>query len=510
MIDQVKHRGVGRRLTAFWNLIFSYSSVGISLIRNIIFVPVYLYFIEFEEYGTWLATGAVLAQLFATDLGLNAVVVQRASKFHGKDIKQLGQVMGTGILSGVFIALVVTALLSLITPLLPSFIQMSGDIQERVLACFVIIIIANALGLLANIATGLLKSIQQPVQAGWILLISDIASIVFTLIMLVYGYGLYAIAYSLLIRSLVQVALGFTILWLYIKKKKIRINLSFVEMKEQFRNSGFVLITTISMRVMTRADAFFVGCFFGPQLAGIYSLSLRAYETVAMLIGQIGYSLSPSLANLFGTGNETRVKDVIVKVILIMSIISAIALGGVASLNHAFVDLWVGEIYFIGVLVNLMIGFAWLLNSIGGVAYDSLVAKADYKYISNVFFISAFVYLLIVLNGLAYGVWVLPAAMIICTLIWSIFFWLRLQSAFRFNKDQLRLMGYSVLISIFTFGLTYSLWFSFPNHVENWLQFVLSMLMFVMVSLVFYGFLNRAGIKVLQQEVLLTVNKNNA
>lgn len=510
MVDSEVYSGVGRRLTAFWNLIFSYSSVGISLIRNIVFVPIYLYFIEFEEYGSWLATGAVLAQLFITDLGLNAVIIQRASRHHGHDTSRLGCVIGTGFLSGLLIAVSVTTLLLLCAPFLSSFIQMSPDIEKRVLECFIIVIIANGLAIIANIATGLLKSIQQPVQAGWVLLVSDVLSIVFTLVLLLYGYGLYAIAVALLLRSLAQVFMGFYILWFFIKNKNIHISISIAEMKDQFRNSGFVLISTISMRVMTRADAFFVGCFFGPQLAGVYSLSLRAFETMAMLIGQIGYSMSPSLANLFGSENQGRIKEIVVKLILIMTILSAIALGGVASLNNAFVKLWVGEEYFIGLLVNLLIGFAWFLNSISGVAYDSLIAKADYKYISKTFFISAILYLAIVLNGMDYGVWVLPLAMIISSLICTSSFWLRLHYSLNFDFIQLKMMSYSVFSGVSTFVLTYALCFKVSGLIDSWLQFIGSMLLFIFVSMVSYILLNRDGIKILHQEALLTYRKINA
>src|SRR5215470_8368905 len=103
---------MGRRRTAAWNVVFGYAQIGVTIARNVLLVPLYLRFVDVTEYGAWLATAGVLAQLFVSDFGLTATVIQRAATaFGGGDKRVLGRAVG----SSLSVSLLLGALLTLIS-----------------------------------------------------------------------------------------------------------------------------------------------------------------------------------------------------------------------------------------------------------------------------------------------------------------------------------------------------------------------------------------------------------
>jgi hypothetical protein len=136
-----------RRRNAFWGVVFGYCSVAMSLVRNIILVPVYLRSIGLPEYGAWLATGGALALLLVNDFGLAGVVTQRASAAIGAGELQLfGRLSGSATGIGVVVALFLTGISLACLPLLNSLGALPAPQQKDVLHCYVLAVSANAAG----------------------------------------------------------------------------------------------------------------------------------------------------------------------------------------------------------------------------------------------------------------------------------------------------------------------------------------------------------------------------
>src|SRR6266478_2793228 len=172
----------GRRRSATLAVLFGYASLLISLARNILFVPIYLHNIPLAEYGAWLATGGALALILINDFGLSGVVIQKISlNFGAGDFEALGSLAGS-------------ALSLACVPYLPGLQSLDPLQKHAVVNCFLIAVAANTLGLVATTTMSVIRSLQMAVAAGSIVLAADIANVTVTLLGLLYGNGLYAIA----------------------------------------------------------------------------------------------------------------------------------------------------------------------------------------------------------------------------------------------------------------------------------------------------------------------------
>src|SRR5271170_5417397 len=126
-----------RRRSAFLSMFFGYSSLTISLARNILLVPIYLHSIPLAEYGAWLATGGALALMLINDYGLSGVVTQRMSAHYGAgDFASLGRLAGSALAIGTLLAIALSLLSLRWVPLLPGLKTLSPSQAHTVLVCF--------------------------------------------------------------------------------------------------------------------------------------------------------------------------------------------------------------------------------------------------------------------------------------------------------------------------------------------------------------------------------------
>jgi O-antigen/teichoic acid export membrane protein len=416
-----------RRRTVIFGMLFGYSSILIGLARNVLFVPIYLQSISLPEYGAWLATGGALALLLVNDFGLAGVVTQKISAaLGGGDLAKLGSLAGSAFGIGIVMAAGLTALTLLFVPFLPG-LQTLGDVQQHaVVQCFVIAVAANAAGVIGATGISVIRSLQNPVAAGCIVLAADIANVGVTLIGLFRGAGLYAIAGGMAVRAaILALAAPLAVAIICTRELHIRIRLSWPSVRELLGDSSRFFLSGVAMKVQAQANVFFVNAILGPTSAAIYSLTVRAHETVLMLLGQINTALAPSVTHLFGSGNALRFRAVLLRLLLTLAAFTGFALSLTIVLNSGFLKLWVGHMAFAGQEVSILMGFALFVSSIGYVAYDALVAQGKFKFVANAFIVTSLLQVVVLWSCLDRGMWVAPTATLVAAVVWGVLFWRR-------------------------------------------------------------------------------------
>jgi O-antigen/teichoic acid export membrane protein len=396
---------MSRRRTAAWNAVFGYAQIGVTIARNVLLVPLYLRFIDVAEYGAWLATGGVLAQLFVSDFGLTATVIQRAATAFGRGDRQLvGSSVGSGLSVSILLAVVLTLLSLAATPVV---LAVSGSNAGPTLVnCFIIVAVANGVGIVGLAASGLLRALQRPVFSGAITMTSDVLSIVASIAMLYAGHRLYSLAAGHAARSLFLAVTAFAgCLWLCRRRLAITPRFSIRDTRSMFATSYYQFFTSVAQRVQSKADVFFVGLLLGPHAAALYGLTARAAETVQMLAAQVVASVDASLAHLHGAGDEARFREVLRIALVSTAFAGALGMTGVAAWNESFVALWVGPALFAGQTTSLLLAAVGMLTIVGSVPYVGLIARGDFRGLSRAYLASVLLHipLLVVLAPL--GVW---------------------------------------------------------------------------------------------------------
>lgn len=429
----------GRRRSATLAVLFGYASLLLSLTRNILFVPIYLHSIPLAEYGAWLATGGALALMLINDFGLSGVVIQKISvSFGAGDLKVLGSLAGSALAIGSLLALFLTALSLACVPYLPGLQSLSQQQNHTVVNCFLIAVGANALGLAATTTMSVIRSLQLAATAGSIVLAADIANIAITLLGLLHGDGLYAIAAGMLARSAVLALAGGIGLALICSRVRIALVFQWRAVRELLGDAGRFFMCSIAMKMQSQANVVFVSSILGPGSAAIYSLTIRAHETVMLLIGQINSALLPSVTHLFGSGNAPRFRAVVLRLLRTIAAVTAFALSLTVILDMGFLHLWLAHLRFLGQDLSALTAIALFVSSLGYVAYDALVSQGEFNFVSKIFLLSSLLQLLLLAALLRFGLWMAPVATLVCALLWGSLFWAKANSGIRMTSAEVR------------------------------------------------------------------------
>jgi O-antigen/teichoic acid export membrane protein len=238
------------------------------------------------------------------------------------------------------------------------------------------------------------------------------------------GYGLYAIAVGLLVRSAVLAVVSLQAMWLVCSNSlSTRLAVAGGDVRSLLAESSHFFLSSIAMKLQSQANVLFVGAVLGPSTAAIYSLTIRAHETVFMLISQINGALVPSVTHLFGSGNMARFRAVMLRVLVSISTLTAFALTITVILDMAFLRLWVGQYAFGGQLLSVLMASALFVSSIGYVAYDALIAQGQFRFVSRLFLGTSVLQVVLLGSQIHWGLWIAPMTTLVTSCVWGSAFW---------------------------------------------------------------------------------------
>lgn len=409
---------MGRRRTAVWNLVFGYAQLGVTITRNVLLVPLYLRFVDVSEYGAWVATAGVLAQLFVSDFGLTATVIQRAASAFGRGDKAvLSRAVGSSLSVSLLLGMLLTVLSLSVSPFIPAMAGGDAHARETLLYCFIIVAAGNGVGIVGLAATGLLRALQRPIVSGAITMASDVMNIFASVAMLYAGHGLYALAAGHAARNALLALAGVaSCLWVCRRRLELRPDWSVRDARTMFAASYYQFFTSVAQRVQSKADVFFVGLLLGPQAAALYSLTARAGDTVQMLSAQVVASIDASLAHLHGGGDTRRFGEVLRIALASTACVGALGMLGVAAFNESFVALWVGPALFAGQPTSLTLAAAGLVTTLGSVFYVALTAQGEFRSLSNAYLSSIVLYVPALFMLVPFGLWGAAVATLLAAL----------------------------------------------------------------------------------------------
>lgn len=378
--------GPSRRLASLWNLVFSYGATALVLTRTLLFVPWYLEFIPFKEYGAWVATGGAISFLTIIDFGLTGVLTQQAAAACGsRDYQRLGHVVGTGLGICAVLACAAGLLAAALSPFIPAMVAADGTMARRLTACILIAALSNSLNIIGFAAGGVLKSLQRSFLPGILLTVSEGVNLLAVVVCLLKGLGLYSIAIGLLSRSVVLTVGNMSgVYWACSRQLGLALRWASDEARSLWRLSVHVFAGRAGSALAASTDPFFIGVLMGPEAAGVFSLTTRAHDLVRSLASRLSEALMPSMAHLHGEGNTARFAEVFVLALKIQTTIAAIGLAGVMAFNRSFVSLWVGPHFFGGQALSMTFGLWCIGYMVGGVVWQTLYAMGEMIKLSQI------------------------------------------------------------------------------------------------------------------------------
>jgi O-antigen/teichoic acid export membrane protein len=355
----------GRRRAAATNLVFNYIGTCLTIVKGIVFVPLYLKHFDLATYGAWLASANVIGLLGMLDVGLNVVFSQRlADAFGRRDFPKFALVAGSGSLLFAVTFLTFSCLGLFLTPWVPHWVH-ADDSQVRALSTtFALTAFGTALTVAQSNIFAISYAWQRTRFVGITRLCMQSAELIAITTMLFTGHGVV----SLGIGSLASGTTGFTLATIgtAVAWHAMRLPRPVFERTEAvsiFLASVPAFASRLAGSVLGNVETAFVAAFAGPAAAAIYGLTDRIFRIGAQVVNPIAGSVFSGLAHFVGEHGDRRALPILEDVFTLWSLAAAVALAPLLGINRNFVSVWVGPDKLGGLGFNIALCASAILTS---------------------------------------------------------------------------------------------------------------------------------------------------
>ncbi len=326
-----------------------------TLAKGFVLVPLYLKYIDPRLYGAWLASGSLIAALGCLEFGLAHVVLQNAAESAGRrDTEAIRGLVGTGLCTYAAISVLPLLVGSAAAPFLPDFIQVGGTAAHELSTAIVLASAGTSLGIFFSGVSGILRGLQRQILVSTFAVVGLIVGILVTVVLLYAGYSLVAIPLGNLVGNFLASAGGLAELlivhrWLT-SGKSLRFETLVLK---GLLKSGFLMFLGGAVYTLgTNAPNMFLARVFDPALCNVYTFTLTPFLVLVYLIVQIPHALVPGIAHLVGEKRVMAAKPYTLNLMKYSLMAAGFLAGGSLMLNNVLVDIWVGERYYAGDLIN--------------------------------------------------------------------------------------------------------------------------------------------------------------
>ena len=436
-------------------------------------VPLYLKYIPINQYSLWLATGNILAWLSATDPGLTIVLQQQVADAYGKkDFTKVKRLIGGGLLFCFLVLVLVSFFGYFASQNLPELLNITS-LQDRdvLLAAFTLAFVGTALMIFSFGISAINSGLQGSIMVGLINISVTAASILLTYGLLKSEFGLMSLAISIVFSGVCFSIFQGLYLLLRVYKEKIGVSFSFTGMKKLAKLLSYTFISRTIGTIANNIDLLVVSRILGPESVVILALTRKSTELSRELINQPAVAFQPAVSHLKGEGDIKKLSLILVRLIHILTWVLFLVVGGLLAFNESFVNLWVGEDFFAGEKINLIICISVIFIMINNCLSQLCFALGDVKGTSIILAIHAVIFIPIVILGTNYfGILGTVLSPILSFLFISIWYFPRkfatiLKLSTQDIKNIINQLFLCILIIIFlsyTFSFfDYGTWFKF-------------------------------------------------
>lgn len=346
------------RRKAATSAVFAYLQFGVAIVTGVFLVPLTLHSLGARLWGVWLASGEVLAYAGMTDLGMLAVLPWMIAEAEGRrDRDEIGSLVAQGIWLGGVVAVVYVGVSVVLWQLLPSALFLSAVDRHLVVRPLALTVVMIAATYPLSAYRAYLTGTQDVAFTGGLILLQNAVSAALTAVLLLKGFGLYALAISAAGPPLAGALVCLFRAMRLAPDIVFRFALPHLRsLKFLFTNGIGVWFGNLGWQLLAASNGIVITYLGHPEWVAIYACTSKL-STMCMSLGWVlPDSGHIGLAQLHGENrSRSRVRDVIVVMQRLHLVIAGVVAVGLFAFNPAFVAWWVGPQMFGGLSLN-----AWL------------------------------------------------------------------------------------------------------------------------------------------------------
>ncbi|TWJ04614.1 Na+-driven multidrug efflux pump [Mucilaginibacter frigoritolerans] len=445
-----------RKVSTIWNFFFLNLRTIIAIVNGILIVPLYLHYININLYGAWLATGNIMMWLSIADPGVGDVLLQKVGNALGKnDRNEIGLAITSGLLISLLLFVTVLGIGLVCSYYVGTIIRYTGKDVGILITCFRLAIIGTCFSLLANTFNNILLGFQRTKEFGFYSTLISVFSIVFNIVLLISGAGIYSIAYTFLIRGLLTVLYSMVHSYIVLKRENISYKLDMSYTKSLINIFIYTFFGKTFNSLSGNIDLIIVSRYLGPEAVTLLELSRRPIRILTGFVNNITISALPAFSHLSGSYDKDKFKHLITTSITYIIWVTGFIVGGLLLFDSDIVAIWVGKIHYFGNTNNIISCFAYYLLSITYSISNILYSFGDIKKNNLVIIARNLIYLLVV--AVFVSLWgitgELLAFLISIVLLNCTYFPIRILKLAELNKAEFWGLIKEILVGLLFFGL---------------------------------------------------------
>jgi O-antigen/teichoic acid export membrane protein len=337
---------------------FGYAQFGLAIATGIVLVPLMLHVLGARDYGLWLASGELVGYAAIVDLGVLGVLPWMLAEADGRgDRPAMRALLTDGVFVGAIVGLAYAAIVAVLWAVLPSMLHLSPADRAALTRPLMIVVVITMIGYPFRAFSAVLAGVQDVVFNGLLTTAEAMIGVLITVIMLVKGYGLYALAVAfaapagaVIVANVIRVACIAPDLltgWPRPTMSGVRHLLS---------NGVGVWFGMFGWQLIAASNNLVIAFLGHPEWVPIYACTSK----VSAMCVQIAWVLPDSgligLAQLHGEPqSKARVGSVVNAMLRLHLLLAGGAACVVLAFNPAFVTRWVGPGFFGGFALNALL-----------------------------------------------------------------------------------------------------------------------------------------------------------
>lgn len=353
-----------RRRATVATLLGSTTNTLIVAIQAIVLIPLYLQAVGPRLYGAWLGSGDILVWMQAFDLGLPNLLIQRIGAAYGRDDSQaVGEYFATGIVALGFVASIVTFCAILISFWLPRGMRLEGVEAKTLQSAFMVGAIAAGFNILNNSVVGFSRGIQDTTFLNAATIVSSISGFVVSTVLVLTGWGLWAIVLGLVTRTSVSLmgSVIFTIKSLRGELSRFfRVRPSLL--REFVASSPATALGGVGYAVMNQSESALVAFMLSPELATVFTLTRKAIEMAQSIVDTIAIAAYGSFAHLVASAQREKSLRVYGQIVSLRFSLAFAVAAAYLAVNKSLITVWVDGAYYGGAFLTILLGARFIVT----------------------------------------------------------------------------------------------------------------------------------------------------
>jgi O-antigen/teichoic acid export membrane protein len=376
-------KGNERSLNAKKNILGSFFIRGVSILTNLLLVPLTISYINPTRYGIWLTLSSIIGWFSFFDIGFgNGLRNKFAEAIASNKVQEARIYVSTtyAILSIVISLLLISFLV--INPNLnwASILNTPATMKEELTIVALIVFIFFCLQFIFQLITTILSADQKPAKASFLNLLANLTSlcIIFILTKTTNGNLFYL---ALALGASPVLILIISSIWLYRTRYKFCApSLKFVKFsyaRGLFGLGAKFFIIQVAALAIYQTDNIVISQIFGPKEVTPFNIGFKYFGIVTMVFNIIISPLWSAYTEAYIKDDIAWIKNSVKKVILIWMLLIIVTMLMLLFANKVFA-IWIGNSVTIPFFLSLSLAiyviintwcsiFSYFLNGIGKV-----------------------------------------------------------------------------------------------------------------------------------------------